>query len=87
MTHAQERNEGGKVAQFPGRQVTMGRRITAGGDVEKTQQCHNASISFNTVHLLPKDLWFEHGDAKLASCPGLRLWRQDLYSEPPIGPR
>ena len=25
---------------------------------------------FNTVHLLPKDLRFEHGGAKLTSCPG-----------------
>jgi len=24
---------------------------------------------FNTVHLLPKDFWFEHGVAKLAFCP------------------
>jgi len=28
------------------------------------------NIFFNTVHLLPKDLKFEHGGAKLASCPG-----------------
>jgi len=27
-------------------------------------------IFFNTVHLLPKDLKFEHGGAKLASFPG-----------------
>ena len=25
---------------------------------------------FNTVHLLPQDVSFEHGGAKLASCPG-----------------
>jgi len=42
---------------------------------------------FNTVHLLPKDLSFEHGGAKLASCPGrhlisLRLW---LYEAHPNG--
>jgi len=30
-----------------------------------------ASSSFNTVHLLLKDLRFEHGVAKLVSCPGL----------------
>jgi len=28
---------------------------------------------FNTVHLLPEDLRFEHGGAKLASCPGHHL--------------
>jgi len=28
------------------------------------------STFFNTVHLLPKDLKFEHGGIKLASCPG-----------------
>ena len=28
------------------------------------------SMFFNTVHLLPKDIKFEHGGAKLASCPG-----------------
>ena len=28
---------------------------------------------FNTVHLLPKDLRFEHGGAKLGSCPGRHL--------------
>ena len=32
-----------------------------------------ASAFFNTVHLLPKDLRFEHGGAKLASCPGRHL--------------
>jgi len=31
------------------------------------------STSFNAVHLLPKDLRFEHGGAKLASCPGRHL--------------
>ena len=28
---------------------------------------------FNTVHLLPKDLKFEHGGAKLVSCPRRNL--------------
>jgi len=28
------------------------------------------NIFFNTVHLLPKGLKFEHEGAKLASCPG-----------------
>jgi len=31
------------------------------------------STFFNAVHLLPKDLSFEHGGAKLASCPGCYL--------------
>jgi len=31
------------------------------------------SAFFNTVYLLPKDLRFEHGGAKLASCPGRHL--------------
>jgi len=31
------------------------------------------STVFNTVHLLPKDRRFEHGGAKLASCPGRHL--------------
>jgi len=31
------------------------------------------STFFNTVHLLPKDLRFEHGGAKLACFPGLHL--------------
>ena len=32
-----------------------------------------ASTFFNTRHLLLKDPTFEHGDAKLASCPGRHL--------------
>jgi len=31
------------------------------------------STFFNTVHLLAKDLSFDHGGAKLASCPGRHL--------------
>jgi len=31
------------------------------------------SSFFNTVHLFPKDLKFEHGGAKLVSCPGRHL--------------
>ena len=36
---------------------------------------HNnvASTFFNTVHLLPKDLRFEHGGAKLVSCARCHL--------------
>ena len=59
VPHTQRRNEGG--AKFPGR------RITAEGAKNVT------STFFNTVHLLPKDLKFENGGAKLASCPGRHL--------------
>jgi len=50
------------------------RRITA-GDAESLhwaeKSLNNVTCTFfNTVNLLPKDLRFEHGDAKLASCPG-----------------
>jgi len=48
----QGRNEGASGAQFPGR------RITAGAPTSP----NNVTITFlNTVHLLPKDLAFEHG--------------------------
>jgi len=47
-----------------------GRQILAGG----TKIPRNVtSTSFNTVYLLPKDLRFEHGGAKLASCPARYL--------------
>jgi len=45
-----------------------------------TNHCRErVSTSFNKAHFFPKDLRFEHGGAKLASCPGrhltsLRLW-------------
>ena len=50
-------------AQFPGRRMN-------GEGAEKSQQCQKY---FNRVHLLPKDLRFEHWGAKLASCPGRHL--------------
>jgi len=68
---------GARGAQFPGRRITMGapnycgrRRMTA-----RSPKSPNivTSTFFNTVHLLPKDLRFEHGGAKLASCPGRHL--------------
>jgi len=31
------------------------------------------STFFNTIHLLPKDIRFEHGGAKLTYCPGRHL--------------
>jgi len=52
------RNEG---AQFLGRRITVGALKTPN---------NVASNFFNTVHLVPKDLRFEHRRAKLVSCPG-----------------
>ena len=37
------------------------------------------STFFNTVRLLPKDLRFEHGGAKLASCPGRHHGRPQKF--------
>ena len=55
--------KGGKGAQFrlP--------RITVGGQKVTTM----SQAFFKTVHLFPKDLRFEHGDAKLTSCPRRHL--------------
>jgi len=61
--------------QLLGRGVTrgaqlLGRRITTG----MPKSLNNVtSTFFNTAHLLPKKLRFEHGGAKLASCPGRHL--------------
>jgi len=60
--------QGGR--KFPGRRVTMGRRITAGASKSSKNV---TSTFFNTVNLLPKELRFEHGGVKLASCPGRHL--------------
>jgi len=46
------------------------RRITAGAPRSPNNV---ASTFFKTVNLLPKDLSFEHGGAKLASYPGPHL--------------
>ena len=43
------------------------RRMTAGAPKSPNNV---TSTFFNTVLLIPKDLKFEHGGAKLASCPG-----------------
>jgi len=43
---------------MPGRRIESLRE-----DAEKFQQCHKHY--FNTVDLLPKDIRFEHGGAKL----------------------
>jgi len=65
FANGQGRNEGARGAQCPGRQITL-------GGAEKSNSV--ASTSFNTVHLLPKDLRFEHGGAKLLA-PGANLPR------------
>jgi len=49
---------------YSGAKELWGRRMTTGG-AEKSQQCQ--------ILLLQKDLRFEHGGAKLASCPGRHL--------------
>ena len=59
-----------KGAPFPGRRITMGAPNLA-GDAENSNNV--TSTFFNTVHLLPKNLSFAHGAAKLASCPGRHL--------------
>jgi len=46
------------------------RRMTAGASKSPNNV---TSIFFNAVHLLPKDLRFEHWCAKVASCPGRHL--------------
>jgi len=61
----------GKGAQFPGRQITMGTPNHCG---EAPKSPSNVTNTFcNTDCLLPKDLKFEHGGAKLASGPGRNL--------------
>jgi len=55
---------GAKRAQFPGRRITMGGRKSPN---------NVASTFFNTLYWFPKDIRSEHGDAKLASCPGRHL--------------
>ena len=43
------------------------------------------STSFGTVHLFPEDLGFEHGGAKLDSCPWRHLSSVRNWCEPPPG--
>jgi len=77
MGRTQGRNEGGKRSAIPrapshygGAKSLRGRRMAA----EALENPNNVtSTFFNTIHLLPKDLGFEHGGAKLASCPGRHL--------------
>jgi len=61
--------QGGTIPQAPNHYYG-GRRMTAAA----LKSPSNVTITFfNTVHLLPKDLKFEHGGAKFASCPGRHL--------------
>jgi len=56
--------KGDNGEQFPGHRITM-----------RVPKCPKnvTSTFFNTVNLLPKELRFQHGAAKLASCPGRHL--------------
>ena len=54
----------GERGTIPGRRITL--------EVPKSPN-NVTSTFFNTVHLLPKYLRFEHGGGKLASCPGPHL--------------
>ena len=68
----------------PRRVVSRGKRIVTLPQAPKSPNSVT-STSVNTVHSLPKHLRFEHGSAKLVSCPGrhltsLRLWVHDHHS-------
>jgi len=66
----QGRNEGARGRNYPGAESLWGRWNTAG--VPKNPNNVTGTF-FNTVHLLPEDLRFENGGAKLASCRGPHL--------------
>jgi len=55
---------------LPGAESLRGRQITAGSHKSPN---YVSSTFFNTVHLLPKDLRFEHGGAKFVSRPRRHL--------------
>jgi len=59
----QGRNEGGKGPQCPGLRISVG--------VEKSQQCRKYFLHYSTF--TSERLRFEHGGAKLVSCPGRHL--------------
>jgi len=62
IAHYQGRNEGGKGHNSPDAESLRG-----------PKSYNNViSTSFNTVHLLPKDLRFEHGGVNLVSYPRRR---------------
>ena len=68
--YGQGRNEGGSkrgtISRAPNH-YRGGERLRV---AEKSQQCHKYFLQYSSgLHLLPKDLRFEHGGAKLVSCP------------------
>jgi len=67
FTWSYELGKGGTIPWMPNH--CEGRRITAGPPKSPNNV---TSAFFNTVHLLPKDLSFEHWDTELASCPGVK---------------
>jgi len=75
--YRQGRNEGGKRGKIPRAPNHCGGAKSLRGVPENPNNI--TTTFFNTVDLLPKDLKFEHGGAKLASCPehhitSLRPW-------------
>jgi len=58
----QGRNEGSRGRNCPGAESLRG----------APKSPNNVMCNFS-IHLLPTDLRFEHGGAKLASCPGRHL--------------
>jgi len=57
----QGRNEGGTIPRAP--------NDYGGAEIPN----NITSTFFSAEHLFPRDLRFEHGGAKLASCPGRHL--------------
>jgi len=74
----------GKLGHNAGRRIIMGESNHCGGAewLWAPKSPNNVSNTFfNAVHLLPKDLRFEHWDATLASCPGRHLTSLRPYSQ------
>jgi len=69
VSRRQGRNEGGQEGNItPSAESLWGHQITAGAPKSPNSV---TSTFFNTVHLLPKNLRFEHQGAEL--CPGRHL--------------
>jgi len=66
----QGRNEGVKGARFSGCRIIMGAPNHCGG---RRNVSTMSQVLSSTAYLLPKDLRFEHGGAKLVSCSGRHL--------------
>ena len=71
-TALQGRNKWGQGHKSRRAESLCERRITA-GSAENLNSI--TSAFFSAVHLLPKDLRFQHGGAKVASCPRRQLTR------------